>query len=60
MSEWISVEDRLPEVGQWIFIEYKNPLRQAQFGAFNQWALDDGRVVYKVKKWMPLPQASEC
>ena len=69
-SEWISVEDRLPEEGEWVLLHYGD---WVYYGML--WWKDRGsplvwKVIYaeggldtakgKVTHWMPLPAPPEA
>ena len=64
MSEWISVEDRLPKVGQKVFMLLKG---DGNVGTFRDWRKDGGNAFFdtgddlytipleQVTHWLPLP-----
>lgn len=63
---WISVKDRLPEIGDTVLFtgvnNYGNRWLLAQRGWFGGtfWIRDDGETIYvPVTHWMPLPEQPE-
>ena len=65
-NEWVSVEERLPEVGQEVLVYWRNTSRKAEHFELthyegDHWFLLDntGRPWIVVVAWMPLPAAPE-
>jgi len=66
MSEWISVDDRLPNSGKWYLCIYSFDLVGVMdiifFDGINEhgihW-LKDGDFIERVTHWMPLPEPPE-
>lgn len=61
MSEWVSVKDRLPEVGSRVLVSCDDGVCSAMW-FLDQWSMDpigsyamDG-LIYNVTHWMPLPE----
>ena len=54
MSEWISVEDRLPETGERVLIWKRQALEAVRYAdkKFNRF----GRSIDNATHWMPLPE----
>lgn len=64
MSDWVSVDDRLPDSGEWYLVansKYKH-LEIVFFdgtnGAGIHW-LQNGDYLERVTHWMPLPEPPE-
>lgn len=64
MSEWISVEERLPEVGKEVLVYWRNTSQKAEHFELthytgDHWYLLDntGRPWIEVVAWMPLPES---
>ena len=72
MSEWISVEDRLPEEGQKVLVSFiwfesrergNAVLLYGNYDDHNWRTADDGSELdysVLVTHWTPLPEAPEC
>lgn len=61
MSDWISVDDRLPDMGQpvieWGAHEYPTTAyRVNTHNGFRWRTYSDGEVIAGVTHWMPLPE----
>jgi len=57
MSEWISVEDRLPEKPRLVLVwEGEVEFGNYQHNRWNVWTRDDFSVSNLVTHWMPLPE----
>jgi hypothetical protein len=61
MSEWISVEDELPEKSGYVFVVHKSNLPfVASYGVWGEEFTVVGggedSVVHEVTHWMPLPE----
>ena len=66
-NEWVSVEDRLPEVGQEVLVYWRNTSQKAEHFELthydgDHWFLLDNteRPWIVVVAWMPLPAPPNC
>ena len=55
MSEWISVEDRLPEKNTSVLVSTDNGIVFQCLYAYDGWDLWEGNEV-NITHWMPLPE----
>ena len=66
MEEWISVKDRLPELGERVFVWYKWQGEDNKYSVANDiWGISRGREPHwllhhngmqNISHWMPLPK----
>ena len=58
-GEWISVDDRLPEIGDDVLVYANNEILIAYLGHCNDWLYYENvsSEEYPVEYWMSLPQA---
>jgi hypothetical protein len=59
MTEWISVTEKLPEIHEWVLVDYKSygvGIASLQHDMrFQDW---DGSLYGSVTHWMPLPKSN--
>lgn len=63
MSEWISVDDRLPDDGQLVLVAKNNAINIKEFNSSSElgsfwWDIVVGEcsLLYDYSHWMPLPE----